>query len=298
MKKRVLTLMITAMILGNTVPTYSFAETIALGLNGSKKSAAYSIKDSYVLEEDKMIKKDVDKSIVVHHSSYDEGENTDSITFEMIQSMTEDEIKTLFANMGMNMEKGYVVWTKNALLNRGMMGDVLIYILPDTDVNGLDDDVELFWEKEKLMETLGLPRNMFEIDQLCKEYICSTDTTKTIIQCRIVPQAYDVEEIAELKAAALNTVQFSPYYVDFVNDSMGGFNTPQNVKGDANCDGQVDMGDAVLIMQALANPNKYGMDGAAEHHLTEQGKLNGDMDGNGLTVDDANAIQVKLLGLC
>jgi len=69
------------------------------------------------------------------------------------------------------------------------------------------------------------------------------------------------------------------------------------VKGDSNCDSQVDLSDAVMIMQALANPNKYGIDGTAEHHLTEQGKLNGDMDGNGLTVGDAQAIQRKLLGL-
>lgn len=69
------------------------------------------------------------------------------------------------------------------------------------------------------------------------------------------------------------------------------------VKGDANCDGQVDLSDAVMIMQALANPNKYGLDGTAEHHLTEQGKLNGDMNGDGLTSGDALAIQRKLLGL-
>ena len=70
-----------------------------------------------------------------------------------------------------------------------------------------------------------------------------------------------------------------------------------NIKGDANCDGQVDLSDAVMIMQALANPNKYGIGGTEEHHLTEQGKLNGDMNGDGLTVDDAQAIQRKLLGL-
>ena len=69
------------------------------------------------------------------------------------------------------------------------------------------------------------------------------------------------------------------------------------MKGDANCDGQVDMADAVLIMQALANPNKYGIDGTAEHHLTSIGKENGDMDGDGLTVGDAQAIQKILLGL-
>ena len=72
---------------------------------------------------------------------------------------------------------------------------------------------------------------------------------------------------------------------------------PEILKGDANCDDQVDLSDAVMIMQALANPNKYGIDGTAEHHLTEQGKLNGDMNGDGLTVGDAQAIQRKLLGL-
>ncbi|SFW27558.1 dockerin type I repeat-containing protein [Ruminococcus flavefaciens] len=72
---------------------------------------------------------------------------------------------------------------------------------------------------------------------------------------------------------------------------------PEVLKGDANCDGQVDMADVVLIMQAMANPNKYGIDGTAEHHLTEQGKINSDMDGNGLTVGDALAIQRKLLGI-
>ena len=69
------------------------------------------------------------------------------------------------------------------------------------------------------------------------------------------------------------------------------------LRGDANCDGQVDLSDAVMIMQALANPNKYGLEGTAEHHLTEQGKANGDMNGDGLTVGDAQAIQKVLLGL-
>ena len=57
------------------------------------------------------------------------------------------------------------------------------------------------------------------------------------------------------------------------------------------------MTDVVLIMQALANPNKYGIDGKAEHHLTEQDKINGDMDGNGLTVGDAQTIKMEFIGL-
>ncbi|MBP5434007.1 hypothetical protein [Ruminococcus sp.] len=69
------------------------------------------------------------------------------------------------------------------------------------------------------------------------------------------------------------------------------------IRGDANCDEQVDMADAVLIMQALANPDRYGRNGKDNRYITELGVLNGDMDGNGLTVGDAQAIQLKLLGL-
>ncbi|WP_081348097.1 glycosyl hydrolase [Ruminococcus flavefaciens] len=70
-------------------------------------------------------------------------------------------------------------------------------------------------------------------------------------------------------------------------------------KGDANCDGNVDMSDAVIIMQSLANPDKYGEKGTDKFHITEQGKINGDVEtsSKGLTSNDALEIQKYLLGL-
>ncbi|WP_295072694.1 hypothetical protein [Ruminococcus sp.] len=62
-----------------------------------------------------------------------------------------------------------------------------------------------------------------------------------------------------------------------------------SINGDANCDKQMDMSDVVLIMQTLANPNKY--------QLSTQGSYNADLDDNGITVGDAQAIQEKLLGI-
>lgn len=69
------------------------------------------------------------------------------------------------------------------------------------------------------------------------------------------------------------------------------------VWGDANCDGNVDLADAVLIMQSLANPNKYGIGGTADKPLTEKGKTQSDVDQTtkGLTPDDALKIQEYLL---
>ena len=70
-----------------------------------------------------------------------------------------------------------------------------------------------------------------------------------------------------------------------------------SVWGDANLDGQVDMADAVLIMQSLANPNKYGVGGTDAKAITEQGKANADVDTStkGITTNDALQIQLYLL---
>ena len=57
------------------------------------------------------------------------------------------------------------------------------------------------------------------------------------------------------------------------------------------------MADAVLIMQALANPNKYGIGGMDARCMTKRGFALADQNGDGITVLDAQLIQNKLLGL-
>ncbi|MCR5601619.1 MAG: BspA family leucine-rich repeat surface protein [Ruminococcus sp.] len=74
------------------------------------------------------------------------------------------------------------------------------------------------------------------------------------------------------------------------------------VWGDANCDNGVDMSDVVIIMQSLANPDKYGVDGTDEHHITEKGLELADVSRpsyerpDGVTTEDALLIQQYLLG--
>jgi len=67
--------------------------------------------------------------------------------------------------------------------------------------------------------------------------------------------------------------------------------------GDANGDDSVDMADVVLVMQALANPNKYGLNGSDDHHITALGIASADVDATvkGLTANDALFIQEYLL---
>ena len=65
------------------------------------------------------------------------------------------------------------------------------------------------------------------------------------------------------------------------------------VYGDSNCDGSVSMADAVLIMQALANPSKYGLEGTDDNRITSQGWKNADCSGNGDGVTNADALAVQ-----
>ena len=59
--------------------------------------------------------------------------------------------------------------------------------------------------------------------------------------------------------------------------------------GDANCDGDTDLADAIFIMQSMANPDKY--------NLSNLGRFNGDVceTGGGITANDALSIQSSLL---
>lgn len=70
----------------------------------------------------------------------------------------------------------------------------------------------------------------------------------------------------------------------------GGDVNPGGLKGDANEDSEVNVADAVLIMQALSNPNDY--------KLTAQGAINADVIGeDGVTAMDALEIQKLGIGL-
>ena len=82
-----------------------------------------------------------------------------------------------------------------------------------------------------------------------------------------------------------------------ITTSGGGSQKPVTLAGDANCDNEVNMADAVYIMQVIANPDKYG-EGKQPDGITSQGVANGDVDGEpGLTNKDALCIQQYKLGI-
>ena len=85
------------------------------------------------------------------------------------------------------------------------------------------------------------------------------------------------------------------YYCSYCNSPT----LIDGLTGDANVDGDMDLSDAVMVMQSLADPDKYGTNGTDERHLTAQGEKNADIagDNDGVTNLDALAVQKKLLKL-
>lgn len=75
--------------------------------------------------------------------------------------------------------------------------------------------------------------------------------------------------------------------------------SPLYVYGDANCDGDVRLNDAILILQAIGNPAVYGINGTDPTHITKEGVEIADVHnrGDGLTSSDALSVQKYTLGL-
>ena len=147
--------------------------------------------------------------------------------------------------------------------DNGMVGYVII-------TDGADD----FIGKYKLDEMISLPDGKYkaEIEVNSKGYSCFSEQK---IQ-------FTVDE-----GKAVENLDF--------NVERWNFN--ENGSGDANGDGTVDISDAVLIMQSMANPSKYGANGTDKGHLTEDGSKRADVDGGGVTNKDALTIQQYLLGM-
>ena len=129
------------------------------------------------------------------------------------------------------------------------------------------------------------------IDQ--NDISCHIELHETVNAVDVVPDS-EISYIEEIQLAGqiYKETGLKPGFWMMAASASGGgseIDMHNSVEGDSNCDGQLDMADAVLIMQSLANPNK--------HSMTAQGRFNADLGGDGITTGDALTIQRKLLGL-
>jgi len=119
-------------------------------------------------------------------------------------------------------------------------------------------------------------------------------TTTTATTTRIPTQTYPTTTKPEPSATTTTTeiIPTTPYPTTTTPP------TPEpTLYGDADCDGNVKMNDAVLIMQVLSNADRYSEEGSDEHRITPLGAINADcyIPGSKLTPSDALAVQEFLL---
>jgi hypothetical protein len=249
---------------------------------------------------------------------------TQEYSFDDILNMSTDELNKLFESKGMTMDKGFKVFSPDNTVQaysvcispktymQSVKGDELITEVKDAnDIYKLFTDGDVIWNINKIYSSLGISPELFEIKaNVSVTHATGSEETgivyRNYCRCFLTPITTDKETYNTLLAAALNYVQLNPDFVGIFFEAPGagnGMNIPltvnENVKGDANCDGELSMADAVLIMQSIANPAKFGIKGTNENHLTEQGSQNADIagDNDGITNADALAVQKKLLGL-
>ncbi len=146
-------------------------------------------------------------------------------------------------------------------------------------------DFETFYKCGKL-ESIFIPKGIIEISEDAFE-----ECNKLTIQSD--DNVY-IRKYAEKQGIKFEYTESAPVELQSSgNPSV----LSQITAGDANCDGSVNMADVVLIMQSIANPDKFNINGSDATHITAQGTANADMDGNGITNNDALAIQKKLLDI-
>ena len=174
-----------------------------------------------------------------------------------------------------------------SIISRKFTGEVKEYFLKEVDSRFIEKD-NILYENEGIRGSLAF--NTAEgvaVSDVTADRFTATTVAGNGIQGKC--KAVFVLENGGWKMSSFTTG-------DFKNENAAAVKAETFDKGDANCDGTIDMSDAVLVMQALANPDKYGAEGTDDRHITAKGIVYADADDNGLTVNDALRIQQYLLG--
>lgn len=121
----------------------------------------------------------------------------------------------------------------------------------------------------------------------------------TTAELKVVATDYVADTAAgtvntEIKAGYVGTDSVAVNYDSKTTDGAVNISSgavTETLKGDANCNNEVEVADAVYILQGIADPSNEAF------KLTEQGKSNADIDGNGVDGEDALKIQQFMAGI-
>ena len=242
---------------------------------------------SSVISENIVVENDVKNNTFVIRSNYPSGTPFDEQAEYLIDLNKSKEIYDVLN------EKGIINSFK--FIDTGCTYQEIEMVFPAVSY---DMEGEKLEKLHAYVEENNLPVTIYDPDEVIENKEFDKYPQK---YCRIVPNENTEPKdfVLSLSKIEKNT-EFEAYNLISPMSNVSNEETIDlfnAVTGDANNDGETNMADAVMIMQSLANPNKYGINGTHETHITSQGEFNGDMDGNGLTNADALEIQKMLLKL-
>lgn len=218
----------------------------------------------------------------------------------------------LYAPQIQNNSKGYVFYITTRPDQNVTFASDLDYLLTENDIKSVisckkDNLKSVQFEGNWYSNMIYLPKSPdFPAEEIetVSEFFTSKNIgfsimddkdnkdRKVIVFDEEIPAAEYMELEFELgEKTGITCGQLSYYDAESVSIAKESIEYFDVVIGDANNDGELSIADAVSIMQAVGNPDQY--------ILTPQGKYNADIStpGNGLTNNDALAVQKKLLGL-
>jgi hypothetical protein len=197
---------------------------------------------------------------------------------------TNDESAALLQNYDLSLQddKGYfsVIWTTSADKSYWVKQDGVFCTISGTVASdakaGDKSDLKLVAVKRNVTPKSGTANDSIGIGYTTDDDVPVRYAVKTVNGKVSVPSETTATTTAT--TTVTTTVTTAPN---------------KGVRGDANCDKDVNMADAVLIMQSLANPNKFGISGTDEKHITTQGLANADVVGNNDGVTNLDALQIQ-----
>ena len=167
------------------------------------------------------------------------------------------------------------------------------------------------FENCTLLKSITIPHSVTTIDNYAFNH-CNSLETVTILNpdCKIYNSTYTINNGPDSN----NNIYFNGTICGYANSTAQAYanqkrykfealpdepssEAASTLKGDANLDKQVNIADAVLVMQVATNPDKYAQ-GKSDVSIKPQGEINADVDGkSGLSNSDALLIQKFKLGL-
>lgn len=161
------------------------------------------------------------------------------------------------------------------------------------------------FSRNNMLKSVTVPKSVTMIDDGAFGYCSSLETLKILNpKCEMAFYSNIVyNEVVNKEYIFNGTIYADMMSPAYFYASEHGYNFKELgdevFYGDANCDGEIQLADSILILQTIANPDKFGLNGTEAEHITEQGMINADCSGsgNGLTTKDALAIQKYILKL-